>query len=266
MTSSAAQLHIDRFFKDDAALIVPHGALELATYAQLRDALLKAALEMPRAVIVDVAALRVPTDATLTVFSSVWMQVSDWPGVPIVLVAARELDRRRIERTSITRYIPVYPSIPSALAAVGEPPARKRAVLELPHSPSSAGIARRFVTVSCTRWSCPELLPDAELIANELVENAVQHARSESRLRLELSRDFLTVAVYDDDPTPAQLAEPDMYVHPRLGLLLVAQLAKAWSCGPTLSGGKVVWAVLRVPEPAPEDRPSRRPSRRARFG
>ena len=50
-----------------------HGILDLASYGQLRDALFKCALEIPRAVIVDLSELLVPTDATLAVFPSVWM-------------------------------------------------------------------------------------------------------------------------------------------------------------------------------------------------
>src|SRR5437660_10507152 len=71
--SAPTQLQIDRSFRDDAALVTPRGVLDLASYGQLRDALLKCALEIPRAVIVDVSALMVPTDATLAVFPSVWM-------------------------------------------------------------------------------------------------------------------------------------------------------------------------------------------------
>lgn len=118
-------------------------------------------------------------------------------------------------------------------------------MLELPCSTSSAAVARRFVAETCERWSCVELLPDAVVIASELVENAVRHAHSQSRLRLELRRGTLTVAVYDNDPTPAQPVEPNGLASRHLGLGLVARLASTWNCAPTWSGGKVVWAVVR---------------------
>ena len=261
---SSAELTIDRSFRDDAALLTPHGVLDLASYGMLRDTLLKCALEIPRAVIVDVSELLVPTDATLAVFPSVWMQVSDWPDVPILLVAGHELTRRRIKHSAITRYIPVYNSVPEALDAIDETPPRRRAVLELPYDPASAAAARRFVDVVCSRWDCTPLVIDAALIANELVENAVRHAGSETRLRLELRSGKLTIAVYDDDPTPIKRVEPWTTAPPRLGLMLVSRLASTWNCAPTLSGGKVVWGVLRQVVPAPAGRSGRRP--RVIFG
>jgi len=252
--SAPAELQIDRSFRDDAALITPRGVLDLASYGALRDVLLKCALEIPRAVIVDVSSLLVPTDATLAVFPSVWMQVSEWPEVPILLVAQHEMARRRIKRSPITRYIPVFTSVTEALSALARPPHRRRAVLELPYDPSSAGAARRFVDVVCTRWDCAELLVEATLIASELVENAVRHADSDARLRLELRPGLLTIAVYDDDPTPVKRVEPWLSAPPRLGLMLVSRLANTWNCAPTLAGGKVVWAVLRLHPPAPAER------------
>jgi anti-sigma regulatory factor (Ser/Thr protein kinase) len=262
--ASPPELEVYRTYRGDAVLVAPHGVLALATYGQLRDALLKSALEIPKAVIVDVDALLVPTDATLAVFSSVWMQVSEWPGVPIVLVASRQLDRRRLERSAVTRFIPVHASVDDALHAVGELSPRRRSLLELPYDPASASLARRFVEMTCARWGCMDLLLDAELVANELVENAVRHAHSEARIHLELRDGMLTVAVYDDDPLPAQLIEPDLAEAVHLGLLLVAQLSSTWNCAPTLTGGKVVWAVLRRKPPAPDEDTKRR-QRRVTF-
>ena len=265
LMSAPAQLEIDRSFRDEAALLTPRGVLDLASYGRLRDALLKCALEIPRAVIVDVSSLLVPTDATLAVFPSVWMQVCEWPEVPIMLVAEHELARRRIKHSPIVRYIPVHASVDEALDSLEHRPPGRRAVRELPYSPASAAGARRFVQLVCTRWDCAPLLVDATMIANELVENVVRHAGTESRLRLELRRGLLTVAVYDDDPTPVKRVEPWTSAPPRLGLMLVSRLASSWNCAPTLAGGKVVWAVLRQFEPAPANRPGRGP-RRATFG
>jgi hypothetical protein len=263
---TSSPFKVEHAYRGDATLIAPHGVLDLTTYAELRDALLKHALEIPSALIVDVGSLMVPTDATLAVFSSVWMQVADWPGVPIVLVATRPLDRRRLARSAVARLVPVRESVEDALAAIEEPPVRQRTVLELPDDPTSAATARRFVAVTCARWGCGDQLIDAELIANELVENAIRHAHSESRLRLELCRDFLTIAVYDDNPVPAQLVNAGQFDAPQLGLLLVAQLATTWNCAPTLTGGKVVWAVLRLPTPPDQREGARWRARRILGG
>ncbi len=237
-------LQVDRSYLDGAALLVPHGVLDLASYGPLRDLLLIYALESPRAVIVDVSNLLVPTDATLAVFPSVWTQVAVWPGVPIMLVARPELTRRRLRHSEMISYVPVYTSVAEALGSLEAPAKGRRAALELPYDPTSASAARRFVHEVCTQWNCAELIIEGTMIANELVQNAVQHAGSECQLRLELRRRMLTIAVYDDDPTPAKRVEPWTSVPPRLGLMLVSRLAETWSCAPTMGGGKVVWAVL----------------------
>ncbi|HEU5474992.1 MAG TPA: ATP-binding protein [Actinophytocola sp.] len=238
-------LTIDRVLLHGATIVRPHGELTLSTYARMRDALLKCALELPRAVVVDLDELRVPADTTLVVFSSVRMQVLDWPAVPIVLVAPRELDRRRLARNTLHRHVPLHASIDEALTAVGDPPARRRTLIELPRNASSVLLARRFVEQTCQRWECCEHLPDAILVASELVENAVRHTSSEPRLRLEQNGGALVVAVYDDDPTPVQMCEPDLSTTGHLGLVLVDKLVHSWSWAPMLSGGKAVWAVLR---------------------
>jgi anti-sigma regulatory factor (Ser/Thr protein kinase) len=247
MTAVPARLRIDRSYLDDAVLVVPHGVLDLSSYAELRDTLIKCAVELPRAVLVDVSWLRVPTTATLAVFSSVWLQVSDWPGVPIVLIAGQELIRRRLARGGIPRYLRVHRCVEDALGALAEPPPRRRTILELPRLPDSVAAARRFVQVTCDRWECPEIYDDAVLVASELVENVIRHGKGDPRLRLELAPRSLTVAVYDDDLTPARLVEPGPTATAHRGLMLVARLSTTWSCAPTLSGGKVVWAVLRLP-------------------
>ena len=62
--------------------------LDATTYLSLRDTIIKAALDEPAAVIVDITALfgsvRSPRWA---VFTSARWQVSRWPEVPIVLVS-----------------------------------------------------------------------------------------------------------------------------------------------------------------------------------
>jgi anti-sigma regulatory factor (Ser/Thr protein kinase) len=85
-------------------------------------------------------------------------------------------------------------------------------------------------------------VPDAVEVATELVENAIIHAGTELRLRLELHNDRLAVAVSDGSPREAVLCEGNG--EPAGGLRLIAELATAWGCAPDAAGGKVVWAVL----------------------
>jgi hypothetical protein len=129
-----------------------------------------------------------------------------------------------------------------------QPPARSRAVIELPPSSVSGRRARHFVRSTCERWKVTVMANDAMTIAVAFVENTLQHTNSAAFLRMELRRGLLTVAVSDDDPHPAVLHERAEGGVASSGLLLVAAIAKVWGCAPTMSGGKTVWATLRPPE------------------
>jgi hypothetical protein len=114
----------------------------------------------------------------------------------------------------------------------------------LDRAPDAGRRARRLVARFCASRRVKALAPDAETLATELVENTLQHTESVPRLRLELRRGLLTVAVSDDDPAEAYLRE-GTDGRPSLGMLLVTQIARTWGCTPSRAGGKTVWASLR---------------------
>lgn len=72
----------------------------------------------------------------------------------------------------------------------------------------------------------PELAEDAELVATELVENALRHTDSAPRLRLELRRRRLSVEVADESPRPAVVREGLDLTETGIGLRMVAKVAK----------------------------------------
>ena len=85
------------------------------------------------------------------------------------------------------------------------------------------------------------------LLANELVTNAIVHAHTELRLRLELRGDWLHIAVRDHNPRLLRLVTvPDAEAEGGRGLWLVDQLARAWGVQPHPGGGKVVWCTLKL--------------------
>src|SRR2546430_6352197 len=148
-------LDIESYFCDGIAFVAPRGVLDLASYPQLRDALLKLAVAGPRAVLVDVDELSVPTDATLVVFSSVWLQMSEWPGVPIMLIATHAADRDRLLASAVSRFVPVHADLAAALVTIDEPPARRRTMIELARGPEGAVAARRVMLRLCRRRRGP---------------------------------------------------------------------------------------------------------------
>jgi len=229
------------------AVVEPHGVLDAISYAILRETLVKVATDEPRAVIVDLAGLHVPDRSALALFFSVSDQIAQWPGVSLLLVADAPEHRTLLDRYRMSRYVPVYPSVPAAAAAIDDPPPRRIARRTLPNSLASARLARLFVLAMCAEWDVTARSADAVTVVNEMVENTLLHTYCAPSVRLELRRGLLTVAVYDDDPTEARLVDPTppgSAILRRRGLVLVSSLSRAWGCTPTPVGGKVVWAVL----------------------
>jgi hypothetical protein len=78
------------------------------------------------------------------------------------------------------------------------------------------------------------LVDRAILVASELVTNAVVHARTDLRLRLELRGDWLHIAVRDGSPRLLRLVTArDPEAEGGRGLWLVDQLGRAWGSTPT---------------------------------
>lgn len=230
---------------DGAVVVVPSGDLDAGTYGELRDHLIKVGADTPRAVIVDLSALGLQSNALLSIFLVVNMRLQQWPGVPLLLVTGTMDARALVRSYRAGRYVPVHDSIVHAIAAIDDPPPRRVAHLQLPNSLTSPRIAREFARETVTAWGIEEKADDAVLLLSELVTNAVVHTLAAPQIRLELRRNLLSVAVYDDVPGEVSLKDPGAGAGLH-GLLLVAQLSSAWGCLPTSSGGKVVWATLRV--------------------
>ncbi|WP_146231874.1 ATP-binding protein [Lentzea atacamensis] len=232
---------------DMAGVVVatPCGRLDLSGYPSLRDGLLKLAAASPAALVVRLGTgFEVPSTAMLAVFSTVRMQISRWPDIPLIVAAETDVHRRQLARSGVARFVSTVPDVASALDVAAEPPPRRLHRVPLPNSPTAPMIAREFVRDVCEQWQLPALRNDALLVVSELVENAVRHARSEPDLQVELRPCTLSIAVRDDDPTPAVQTEalPDVGGH--RGLELVDRLSLRWGNTPSSDGGKIVWAVL----------------------
>lgn len=225
-----------------ATVVAPRGVLDLVGYARLRDTLLKVGLDEPAAVVVDLNRLTLP-DSSVALFTAVAEQLDRWPGVPLLVAARGSAKRAALARCGLPLFVPVHASVEAAVAAVGDPPVRRIARHTLPNSLHAGGVARRFVHETCDEWRVGGA-EKAALVATEFVENTVVHTYCAPSMRLELRRGLLTVAVYDDDPTSPRDrgGQPDT----GRGLWIVATLAAAWGSAPTATGGKVVWAVVRM--------------------
>ena len=109
--------------------------------------------------------------------------------------------------------------------------------------------ARAVVAEFCATHGIGAEREVAELLASELVTNAVRHAGTPMTLTLRLSGPLLRVAVRDGSGgqvLPVQLT--DETAESGRGLSLVDALADRWGCV-FLHSGKTVWATVRVQRP-----------------
>jgi anti-sigma regulatory factor (Ser/Thr protein kinase) len=233
---------------DGTAVVETAGRLDLSTYAEFRDRLLKAAAEEPTALVVHLTeGFEVDSTAELSVFTTVWMRVSEWPGVPVLVAAGEERHRNALAVTGVARFVPLFRTVREALDAVCAPRTRRRHEVRLPRSSTAPRIARSFVRDTCARWNLTGIVDDAVLVVSELVENATRHTGSAPLLRLELRTDRFAVAVRDQDPRPPEPRPLTTDQPGGRGMPIVAALSRAWGTSPHPGGGKVVWAVLMIP-------------------
>ncbi|OMC22970.1 STAS domain-containing protein [Mycobacterium colombiense] len=232
--------------QEDVPTLVVAGVLDSSTYRTVRDAVIKAAIDEPHAVIVDINRLHAPSTSAWAAFTSARWHVSVWPDVPILLVCAEPRVRREIGAAGVTRYVPVHSTLELALDALrGQTlQLRRRARTELPRNISSLDIARSAVTEWLTQWNIREVIPVAATVATVFIENVLDHTESAPVLIVESYQDSVTVAVEDHSyHLPGRHEDAYRGADIVSGLAIVSALCRAWGATPT-SSGKTVWGSV----------------------
>lgn len=123
--------------------------------------------------------------------------------------------------------------------------------LHIPNDPRAVTVSRRTVRLVLTLHGLIRLADLAELLAAELVANAVLHTKGPAALRVHWSAaGVLRIGAWDADPSPPEPPEglaPAPYDEGGRGLTLVRPCADAWGWQPLAGGGdrgKVVWCEL----------------------
>jgi anti-sigma regulatory factor (Ser/Thr protein kinase) len=147
--------------------------------------------------------------------------------------------------------VPDLPAVsPDAVAAAGQDRrlAWRHAAADLDAVPRSVPAARGLVRIILESWGLADSADPAELIASELLTNALRASAGAGhpvvRLRLTCRAWSLLIAVWDASPglpAPRRDGPPDALGG--RGLLLVEALADKWGCDPA-DGGKVVYAEI----------------------
>jgi anti-sigma regulatory factor (Ser/Thr protein kinase) len=125
-----------------------------------------------------------------------------------------------------------------------------RTSTQLPHAPTSAGLARRFVAATLHRLELDGLVEEVALLAGELVTNAIAHTpASPVVLVVDWGDQVVRVEVHDGSPQLPRLNRlAGLDDEAGRGLGLVAALATRWGVDAVgRDDGKAVWFEVEVP-------------------
>jgi len=241
------RLRLGSWSLQGVVVVRPDGQLDLSTYAQLRDGLLKVMADEPRAVLVELSKLRVRSSALLSVFVAVWMRCSTWTNVPLVLVAIGEPLLSALRAQGVPRFVTTCQTMAEAWNTIGTTTLRRRADLGLTGAPISGRRARVFLRDTCRRWEMSTLGEDAILVGCALVDHAIEDECGPHLLRMELRPSGLAISVRSGSRSWRNPSTGPSDPDGSRSLAIVAGLSVAWGRWPARDGGEVTWAVLSLP-------------------
>lgn len=132
-------------------------------------------------------------------------------------------------------------------------PIVRRNYAELTIDPLAAAFARRHVHRILTSWGCQELIEPAKIIISELVTNALKASAEPPVppdpyiwIGLHQANGHVVLEVWDHNRRPPRRVDPGPDALGGRGLLLVDDLAADWGYRWPRTGGKIVWAALKV--------------------
>jgi len=230
---------------DGYSVLTLSGELSLVTAIGVQRVLRTLLLDRGT-VFVDVSALRVSWLPALGLFPSLLSHCGGWPSARLVLIGADERLVAALSAVNVTDTLTLASGWMEAKIVLRTRPERVSREIDLPPTPDATILARETVHTACEEWGLEALSSPATVIATELAANAVEHARTPSRLTCTLGRRSLRISVRDWTPLDAD-ADPsnDRSTTDNYGLLLVRGMARRWGVTPH-DDGKTVWAFLRT--------------------
>jgi anti-anti-sigma regulatory factor len=230
------------------AVIRLRGELTPATGGTVRSAVLAALVEEPTSVIIDLAGLTSVDELALQVFAGAAGQAAHWPGAELLLCCPPPAAAAALPHTPVVRDLPIHQTFEAALAQAAAVPVPLRVRQRLEPTIHAPRLARELAAEACASWGLAGSTSPAEIVATELVTNAVRHAGTTIDLRLTLRDQQLRVSVQDRAGAPARMRTPGESDDHGRGLLIVDSVATRWG-NVLVPGGKVVWASLWVTPP-----------------
>jgi serine phosphatase RsbU (regulator of sigma subunit) len=203
----------------------------------------------------EVFDLNVPEDSVLALHSGGFPQddVDEGPIVRAALLSALSRPWRSlqdlVDRTAeaVLRHAPPEQDLALLLAKTRKLRADQVATWNLPPDPTVVSGARRLVNAQLDSWGAHDIAPVTELIASELVTNAIRYGQPPIHLRL-IRDGRLICEVSDASSTAPHLRHAQVTDEGGRGLFMISQLADAWGTRYTATG-KTLWteqALLRT--------------------
>jgi anti-anti-sigma regulatory factor/anti-sigma regulatory factor (Ser/Thr protein kinase) len=244
-------MEIHHSWRDGCLVAGLTGSIDLFSVPEVMRTLLKDLSEQPYALICDLSGVQQLDPVCASVFATVANHpFSRWPTTGFLGCGAQPPVAEILDRLHVPHFLQLYPGVEEALDAAFTRPPYLRDELRLPPTLSAPAAARAFLQQVLRYWepAIPDtiLVDRAMLLASELVTNAVVHAHTDLKLRLELRGDLLHIAVRDGSPRLLRVIASDPSAPGGRGLWLVEQLAYAWGVNRHPGGGKVVWCTLRL--------------------
>ena len=242
-------MQIDHSTRDGCVVVTFTGPINLFSAPQIQRVLLKDLSRQPYGIICDLTGVDALDPVCATLFSTVANHPSShWPATSFLLCGAQPAVAEILGGLQAPHFLRLYATVDDALDQVDARPPYLRDELRLAPTLTAPAAARRFVREVLQDWqldlSDQDVMDRAQLLADELVTNAVVHARTAIRLRLELRGERLHIGVHDAGPGLLHLVPTDPDYEGGRGLQLVKEIAKAWGVHRHPAGGKVVWCTL----------------------
>jgi anti-anti-sigma regulatory factor len=239
------QLHVEVERTHPVAVIRPRGVLDAINAADLRAALLECIADQPVAALIDASELVLGDDLALTVLAAVARQTEEWPGTRIAIAGGSADLGTAVERMGVGRYFVMSPDRESAQAQFSGSPQAPTVRERIAPDRNAPGLARSVVADFCQSLGVRDH-DAAQLVASELVTNAVVHAGTTIDLTLRFVPPVLHIAVRDRaGGVPHISGIVDEAAENGRGLVLVDALASRWGSF-IPHRGKIVWAVVQT--------------------
>jgi anti-anti-sigma regulatory factor len=249
MTSSPLTHEISHRFP--IAVLHLRGEVTDPDSQRVRSALLDALTQEPTSLVVDLSAVRLAGDGrALSTLADVAGTARRWPGARLLLAGPSSPVTEALTELGVTPEIPVYPGVTEALAVAADDPVPRRVFRRLEPTVEAPRTGRALAAYACWQWDLPEPTTTAQILASELIANAVRHARTPVGFAITLRDGELRLSVLDGVAMPVRMRTPTELDEQGRGLLIVDAVSNGWGSLP-LGSGKVVWAAVAVRSPVP---------------